>query len=168
MKCSAAILDKARRLEQLLRRVEVGESLGDVNEELGFKLDQKQFARWQAKYEAGGRKWEALIDGRQGHPREATEEIREWLYARKKEDEELRAPQLAHEIAQKFEVELSDGHINYLLRKRGLSADVGRPPKPSAATETEEGQAKATVASESTDNAGIFFPGSSQSGDGTG
>ena len=97
-----------------------GEPLDEVNEALGFSLDQRQLARWQAKYEAGGRTWEALIDGRHGHPRKAHSALREWLYARKQEDEEARAPQLITEIKEKFGVKISDGHINYLLTRFAL------------------------------------------------
>jgi len=125
-----AVLEKAQRLEQLLQRVAAGEPLNQVNDALGyalgFNLDQDQLARLQAKYKAGGCTWEALIDGRHGHPRKAHSALREWLYTRKKGDEEVRAPRLAVEIKEKFGVELSDGHINYLLRKRGLSAPSGR------------------------------------------
>jgi hypothetical protein len=98
----AAVLEKAQRLEQLLLRFASGESLDELNEELGFGLDRRELARQQAKYEAGGHTWEALIDGRCGHPREAHSALREWLYARKKEDEGLRAPQLAAEVEEKF------------------------------------------------------------------
>ena len=57
-----AVLEKAQRLEQLLQRVTAGEPLEAVNEELGFSLDQRQLARAQAKYEAGGHTWQASID----------------------------------------------------------------------------------------------------------
>jgi len=158
-----AVLEKAQRLEQLLQRVATGEPLDEVNEALGFSLDQRQLARWQAKYEAGGRTWEALIDGRHGHPRTAHSALREWLYARKKEDEELRAPQLVTEIRKKFGVKISAGHINYLLRKRCLSAPPGRPPKKQPPA--EEATTASATPSESVDNAGIFFPRSSEGGD---
>jgi len=124
-----AVLEKAQRLEQLLLRVASGGPLDKVNVELGFDLDQQELARAQAKYKAGGRTWEALIDGRHGHPRRAHSALREWLYARKDEDESLRAPKLVEEIKERFGVELSAGHVNYLLRKRGLSAPPGRPFK---------------------------------------
>ena len=62
-----AVLEKAKRLEQLLQRVAAGEPLDEVNEALGLNLDEKQLVRAQAKYEAGGCRWEALIDGRYGH-----------------------------------------------------------------------------------------------------
>ena len=49
-----AVIEKAKRLERLLHQVAAGESLDEVNETLGFDLDQEQLARAQAKYEAGG------------------------------------------------------------------------------------------------------------------
>ena len=44
-----AVLQKARRLAQLLQRVAAGESLESANEALGFDLDQRELARTQAK-----------------------------------------------------------------------------------------------------------------------
>ena len=164
MDYSPAVLEKAQRLEQLLLRVTAAESLDSANAAFGFDLDERQLARWQAKYEAGGRKWEALIDGRHGHPRQAHSALREWLYARKEQDDQVRAPQLADEIEEKFGVRLSDGHINYLLRKRGLTAPPGRPPK--GPDTVAEPSAAPDDPSASVDNAGSFFPGSSEGRDG--
>jgi transposase len=159
-----AVLEKATRLEQLLIRVAAGESLAEVNEALGFDLAQGQLTRAQAKYESGGCTVEALIDGRCGHPQKIHSGIREWLYARKEKDEDVRAPRLAQEIKEKFEVEVSPGHINYLLRKRGLTAPPGHPYKEKPAD--EEATDVATGSSESIDNAGTFFPRGSEGGDG--
>jgi transposase len=156
MEYPAAVLEKAHRLERLLQAVAAGEPLDEANEALGFSLDQRQLAHWQAKYEAAGCQWQALIDGRQGHPRTANSAVREWLYARKEEDEELRAPHLAIEIKEQFGVELSAVHINYLLRKRGLTAPPGRPYSKQPAG--EEAPATAPTPGESVDNAGLFFP----------
>lgn len=149
-----AVLEKAQRLEQLLLRVAAGEPLEEVNAELGFDLDEEELARQQAKYEADGGMWEALIDGRHGHPRKAHSALREWLYVRKKEDESLRAPQLVAKIKEKFGVKLSAGHVNYLLRKRELTAPPGRPPKKQPTDEELPPEAP----SKSVDNAGLFFP----------
>lgn len=80
-----AVLEKAKRLEQLLLRVAAGEPLDKLNEELGFDLDEEELARWEAKYEEGGRTWEAVIDGRHGHAHKIHSGIREYLYARKEE-----------------------------------------------------------------------------------
>ena len=161
-----AVLEKAKRLEHLLQRVAAGEPLDRVNEALGFNLDQEQLAATQAKYEAGGHRWEALIDGRYGHAQKAHSALREWLYARKEEDEEVRASHLAIEIKEQFGVELSAGHINYLLRKRGLSAPPGRPYR--RGPSTEDATAPAPAPSESIDNAGTFFPGGREGRDGSG
>jgi len=106
-----------------------GEPLDELNEELGFDLDEEELARQQAKYEKSGRTWEAVIDGRHGHAHKIHSGIREYLYARKKEDDSLRAPHLAQEVEKKFGIAVSAGHINYLLRKRELTAPPGRPSK---------------------------------------
>ena len=130
-------------------------------------MDQEQLACAQAKYEAGGCTWEALLDGRFGHAQKVHSGIREWLYARKERDEEeVRAPQLAQEIKEKFDVEVDPGHINYLLRKRCLTAPPGRPYKEGPAG--EEATDVTTAPGESIDNAGIFFPGGGEGRDGGG
>ena len=159
-----AVLEKAKRLEHLLQRVAAGESLESANQALGFDLDQCELARAQAKYESGGHRWQSLIDGRHGHSRKASSALREWLYTRKEEDESLRAPKLVEEIKARFGVTLTDGHVNYLLRKRGLSAPPGRPYKGGAKETASE---DAPTSTESVDNAGLFFPRGSKAGDGS-
>jgi transposase len=156
-----AVLRKAQRLEQLLLRAAAGEPLEELNEELGFDLDEEALVRQQTKYEEGGRTWEAVIDGRYGHAHKVHSGVREYLYTRKEEDDSLRAPHLAKEVKEKFGIEVSAGHVNYLLRKRGLTAPPGRPfkhPEPDEDTTAE-------APSGSVDNAGLFFPGSSESRD---
>jgi transposase len=156
----ATVIEKARRLEQLLQRVEQGEPLEQVCAELHLAVDAKHLARLQVKYQAGGRTWEALIDGRYGHPIKAHSALREWLHERKRQDKELTASQLVDEVRTQFEVELSAGHINYLLRKVELTRPPGRPPTQPATEEESE------APSQSLDNAGIFFPRSSEGRDG--
>lgn len=159
----AAVIEKAQRLEQLLQRVEQGEPLEQVCAELDLAVDAKQLARLQVKYQAGGRTWEALIDGRYGHPIKAHSALREWLSERKRQDQELTASQLVAAVQTQFEVELSAGHINYLLRKVELTRPPGRPPnQPAAEAEPEEPAAP----SQSLDHAGIFFPRSREGRDG--
>lgn len=166
MEHPTAVIEKAKRLERLLHRVAAGEGLDAANEALGFDLDKEQLSQAQAKYEAGGYRWEALIDGRYGHAQKIHSGIREWLYTRKEKDEDVRAPQLAKEIKEQFGVEVDPGHINYLLRKRGLTAPPGRPYKQEAVD--EEATGGGIVHSESTDNAGVFFPGRCEGGNGGG
>jgi hypothetical protein len=52
-----------------------------------------------------------LIDGRYGHAQKVHSGIREWLYTRReRDDEDVRAPQLANEIKE-FGVGVDPGHI---------------------------------------------------------
>lgn len=83
---------------------------------MGISLSTKQLKGLQKKYRAGGQRWQALLDGRYGHPIKANSAIRAWLYERRRQDAAVRSPQLAREVAAKFGVELTPEHINYLLR----------------------------------------------------
>jgi transposase len=158
----SAVIEKAKRMEKLLHRVAEGESLAQVCADLEVSVDDKHLAALRAKYEKGGRTWGALLDGRFGHKQKAHSALLEWLYKRKEQDETLRAPDLVDEIKEKYGVHFSEGHINELLRARGLSAPPGRPRKqPSPETEAEA----APETTESLDNAGVFFPGSSKGRD---
>lgn len=48
------VIEKAERVEQLLQRVEQGESLPAVCDELGLEVTPERQVELQAKYEAGG------------------------------------------------------------------------------------------------------------------
>ena len=135
-----AVCEKAQQLEQLLQRVEAGELFEFVRAALGLRVEEEELPRLRARYEAGGRRWEALIDGRYGHPLKAHSALREWLYERKRADESLTAPELAKEVMGQFGIELSAGHINYLLRKVELTRPTGRPQR-SEGRETSAGSA---------------------------
>ena len=161
-----AVVEKAKQVAHLLQRVEAGQALAEVCTEMGLAVTARQLVKLEQKYEAGERSWTALVDGRYGHPIKANSAIREWLYTRRREDGNVRAPQLAGEVAAKFGVSLTPEHINYLLRKRGLTAPVGRPFKKEAA-EAEAGTTSEQEAATQA-NAGLFFPGSSQDGAGGG
>jgi hypothetical protein len=155
----AAVIEKAQQQEELLQRVAAGEELAAVCEELGLEVDEKRLAQLQSKYASGDRTWRALLDGRHGHAQKAHSALCEWLYARKEADDEVRAPQLAQEIVERFEVTLTPDHVNYLLRKRGLTAPPGRPSKhPRAEPVAEEMSTETPDASTPMyDNAGLFF-----------
>jgi transposase len=161
-----AVCEKARRLERLLQRIEGGEPFDQVRADLGLSIEEEDVPKLQAKYEAGGRMWEALIDGRYGHPQTAHSALREWMYERKREDKSLTARELAEEIAEQCQVELSIGHINYLLRKVELTRPRGRPYRRREGEEEAAAQAPAAPSGESLDNGGIFFPGSGEARDG--
>lgn len=152
-----AVIAKAKRMAKLIERIESGESLAEVCGESGISISSEQLTKLQAKYEKGGQEWQALLDGRFGHDVKAHSALRAWLYERKRQEPSLRASQLVQEIAEKFDVELSIGHINHLLRKRGLTAPPGRPFKrQEEATEEQETREEAAASQE---NVGLFFPG---------
>lgn len=157
------VLDKARRMEQLILRIEAGESLSQVCADLKLKVKAQDLRRLQAKYGKGERNWEALIDGRYGHPKTVHSALREWMYERKREDETLTGSQLAKQVEEQFGIKLSGGHTNYLLRKVGLTRPPGRPPNPKAAKEDPEPEQP----EQSLDDAGLFFPGSGEARDGS-
>lgn len=158
-----AVIEKAQKMEKLLQRVKAGEPLDQICVELDVDIDEKRLAALQAKYKAGGETWEALLDGRFGHSHKVHSAMLAWLYECKEQDETLRAPALAEKLKNKFGVVISPGHINHLLRKRALTAPPGRPYKHPPVEQQEEQTPKAT---ESLDNAGLFFPGSGQGRDG--
>lgn len=157
-----AVIDKAQRLAQLLQRVEAGEAFETVCSELGINIAAAELPRWQARYVAGDRRWEALLDGRFGHTHTIHAAMREWLYERKRQDPTLRAPALAAALSREFGVNVSAGHINYLLRKVGLTSTPGQPYEmgaPSAPADASAPPAASPDAGESAPvlaNAGLF------------
>lgn len=157
MEYPPAVIDKAKKQEKLLQARAAGKTLAEARAISGIaNMTVKEANRLQRKYEAGGRTWKALLDGRFGRDIKANSAIKEWLYERKRQEPTMRARQLAEEIKERFGIEFRAGHINYLLRKEELTAPVGRPEK-----QTATGTAKQEEREEnSQENTGIFFPGS--------
>jgi len=155
-----AVQQKAQRLEQLLVRLEAGEPLDQLCAELGFKLTTKRVSQLQAKYEGGGRTWQVLQDGRFGHYQQVNTAVRAYLYERKQQDDQLTAGQLASEVATKFRVTVSEGHINHVLRQVALTRPPGRPGSRPTLTEPTSPSDQPVA------NAGLFFPGRGEASDG--
>lgn len=154
-----AVHEKAKKLEQLLRRLADGAELEQVCRELAVEVTPERARKLQAKYEAGGSQRSALLDGRFGHRHLANSAIRAYLYERKQAEPELTGPQLATEVTQRYEVEVSVGHINHLLREVALSRVTGRPRK-----KVEAKSSAAPLPAQA--NAGLFFPGRGEAGHG--
>ncbi len=163
-KYSPAVIEKAKKQEKLLQARAAGKTLAQARTIADIAtMTVKEANRLQRKYKAGGSTWEALLDGRFGHDIKANSAIKAWLYERKRQDPTVRANQLVKEIKEKFDIQFKDGHINYLLRQEGLTAPVGRPTKPK---EVETEDKDESIQEESSENAGVFFPGSSERSDG--
>jgi transposase len=166
-----AVIDKAQRLEQLLRRVAAGEAFEAVCAELTLSVTAADWPKWQARYVAGGRQWAALLDGRFGHTHTINSAMREWLYNRKRQDPTLRAPALAAALTDEFGVSVAAGHVNHLLRKVGLTSPPGRPYKhrPLAPGTSADAPTPPTLAGPTAlANAGLFFPRGRTAADGGG
>jgi len=156
-----AVVEKARRLAELLERVERGEPSEQVGPEVGQTMAPDHLTAFRRKYQASGGDWQVLLDGRYGHDQKASDEIKEWLYERKQVDPSLTAPQLVEEIKAKFAVTFSAGHLNYLLRKVALTRPAGRPR-----IRSKTGEPADPVEPVSLPNAGLFFPGGREGGHG--
>ena len=152
-----AVHRKAEKLEQVILRLEAGEAAEELCQELGLEITPERVEKLKVKYEAGGRRREALCDGRFGHRQHVTSSIRAYLYERKQADKELTARELATEVEKKYQVRVSEGHINHILREVALTRPTGRPRKRS-----EPGQAAKKEAPQA--NAGLFFPGGGETG----
>lgn len=147
-----AVHRKAKKLEQLLLRLEAGEKLAQVCAELELEIRPERVEKLKVKYEAGGRRRKALLDGRYGHYQHANSAVRAYLYERKQEDKDLTARELGTEVAKKYQVKVSEGHINHILREVALTRRPGRPRK-GGDREAEEKRETPQA------NAGLFFPG---------
>lgn len=153
-----AVHHKAAKLEQLLLRLEAGEALlEELCHELELEITAGRAEQFKKKYEAGGRQREALLDGRFGHNQHVNSSIRAYLYERKQEDKELTAGELAAEVAKKYKVRVSEGHINHILREVALTRAPGRPRK--RFDQEQEDKPEPAQA-----NAGLFFPGGGKAG----
>jgi transposase len=162
MEYPASVIEKAQQMEHLLIQVEQGIGLEEACAQLDIQVNARQLSLLQAKYQAGERRWEALLDGRFGHPQEVTLEIQEWLYERRRQQADLPAAQqqttaqLRQEIQARFQVELNSWQINYALRKRGLTRPVGRPSH-ARQSETDTEPDDQPLTSGTVANVGVFF-----------
>src|SRR3990172_6972421 len=143
--------DLARRKEQWILRTERGEDPERVRRELKVALKTSSLAWLKQRYEAGGRKWQALLERRHGVATKGTPAVKAFLAKAKARDPQLTGAELCLQVWERFEIEISLGHLNALVREAGLSNPAGRPPKAAAEKEL------AAIAHE-VENAGAFFP----------
>ncbi len=149
-----AQVNLALRRERLILRVEQGESLEMISQDLGVTYHPKHVSRLRRRYIEGGRHWVVLVDGRKGRQAKITNEIVEWIAAELRRDPGVTASYLCDQIGKVFRVQVGERRIQQLVHDIGLKAP-SRPPGPAS------GSVVSSVESpiiEQTQHAGIFFP----------
>ena len=150
-----AQVDLALRKEQLIQRVEQGESVEAVSQDLGLTYHPKHVSRLRRRYIAGGRHWVSLVDGREGgQATKITIEIAQWIIKEMQRDPGTTAASLQDQIRRIFHLEVSDRRIRQLTRDIGREGQPGRPRQPSPLVEISP----QPLIIEQTQHAGIFFP----------
>lgn len=150
-----AQVDLALRKEQLILRVERGESLETVSQALGLAYHPKHVSRLRRRYLEGGRHWVALVDGREGgQATKITGQVALWLVGELQRDLNVTASHLCDQLQRVFGVEVSEGRMRQLAIGLGRQGQPGRPRRSSrpAITSAEP------LIIEQTQHAGIFFP----------
>jgi len=141
--------DLARRKEQWVLRTERGEDPERVRRELKLKLKPRALERLKRRYRAGGRKWQALLERRHGVATKGTPAVRAFLAQAKARHPQLTGADLCGQVWERFEIEISLGYLEALLREAGLSNPPGRPRKAPVAPRDPAREV---------DHAGAFFP----------
>jgi transposase len=143
--------DLARRKEQWILRTERGENAERARRELKVPLQTSSLEWLSQRYQTGGRKWQALLERRHGVATKGTAKVKAFLAKAKAQHPQLTGAELCRQIWERFEIEISLGRLNALVREAGLSNPPGRPAKAP--------EAKAPLApAKEVDNAGAFFP----------
>ena len=143
--------DLARRKEQWIRRTEQGKDADQVRRELKLKLKTSSLPWLRQRYQAGGRKWFALLERRHGIATKGTLEVKAFLKKAKEQHPQATGAELRVQVWERFELDISLSRLNELLHAEGLSNAPGRPRKVS----TPE---MSSAAEREVDNAGAFFP----------
>ena len=139
----------ARRREEWILRTEQGEPPERVRRELKLKLTIGALERLRQRYQLGGRTWQALLERRHGVATKGTPAVKAFLAKAKARDPRLTGAELCVQVWERFEIEISLGHLEALLREAGLSNPPGRPRNASAAPRAPTADVE---------HAGAFFP----------
>jgi transposase len=143
--------DLARRKEQWIRRTEQGEDADRVRRELKLKLKTSSLPWLRQRYQASGRKWQALLERRHGIATKGTAEVRAFLKKAKAQNPQATGAELCIQVWERFEIDISLSRLNELLHAESLSNAPGRPQQ--APTPETNSAAERDI-----DNAGAFFP----------
>lgn len=143
--------DLARRKEQWILRTEKGEDPERVRRELKVPLQTRTLGWLKRRYQAGGRQWQALLQRRHGVATKGTPAVKAFLTKAKERNPQLTGAELCEQVWERFEIDISLGHMTTLLRHAGLSSPPGRPRK-------APGEKDAVTPAREVENAGAFFP----------
>lgn len=150
-----AQVDLAVRKEQLILRVEQGDALETVSQELGLTYHPKHVFRLRRRYIEGGRHWTALVDQRKGGlPTKISDEIVEWMREEMRRDPKVTASYLRDQIRAKFKIEIHARHVRRVARDLRHEGQRGRPRQ----AHQSVGSTTEPPSIEQTQYAGIFFP----------
>lgn len=141
--------DLARRKEHWILRTERGEDPERVRRELKVPLKTSSLTWLTQRYQAGGRKRQALLERRHGVATKGTAKVKAFLAKAKARHPHLTGAELCVQVWERFEIEISLGRLNALLHEAGLSNPPGRPRKAPAAPRDP---------ARAVDHAGAFFP----------
>lgn len=148
-------VNRALAQEQLLKRLEAGEDLEALCQELGLAHSRNYLPELRRRYHEGGATWQALIDHRHGHSYKVTPIRRAWLRQQKQENPVLTQTQLAKLFEDEFQVTISQSQVSNILRAEGVAIPGGQ--RYHAAAEQ----------SLPVERAGVFFPSGSRAADGS-
>jgi transposase len=143
--------DLARRKEQWILRTEQGEDPNQVRRELKLNLKSSSLPWLRQHYQAGRRKWQALLDRRHGIATKGTAEVKAFLQKAKARNPQATGAELRIQVWEHFEIDISLSRLNELLHADGLSNAPGHPRKVSP-------PATASATERDIDHAGAFFP----------
>jgi len=143
---TARQVERALAQEQLLQRLDRGESFENLCQELGLSLSRNYLPQLRRRYRQGGSSWKALIDHRHGHSYKVTTERRAWLQEQKREDLALTQRELATLFETEFQESISQSRISDVLGEERVAIPGGQHYR---------SQEEHTLPVE---RAGVFFP----------
>ena len=116
-------IKKVKQLEKIFTKYEKsGLSVAKFCKQKG--IHESKFYYWRPRYEK--QKEAGLIDRRKGVTYKVTADVKEYIREIKKNDRLKSGPDIAKRIKNKFGMEISDFHVQRVLKKLGLNDPVGR------------------------------------------
>ena len=116
-------LRKMKQLEKIcIEYEESGLNVKEFCKKIG--IQRSKFYYWWPRYKK--QKEAGLIDRRKGVAHKITSEVREYIREVKKNDRLKSGPDIAQMIKRKFGMEISDFHVQRVLKELGMNDPVGR------------------------------------------